>query len=285
MFNVVASTILVRAISEAATPLFGARNKTIAVPVDEGFTSVMVDDQEVELLVDSGSWDLIVIDGHWYEEKFGEGACGKPHSGCFFCPVEAPCDFGKEQTVTTTFADDVVIERIFRTGRLVLAGNEVTRFVYSIARLTGNATERSANGYFGLALRPPGSERFDSPLYQRSVLETLSQRNLIGRLSYTTRSNGKQDSPFLCGQVTLGDTIDESDLSNYMFPQWTDDGIHHRAFAAVSVLSVEVLHPRRVARGSRPAKSFQDFSGRRNQSAFRALIDTGFTGLRKSRKS
>ncbi|KAF4736320.1 hypothetical protein FOZ63_029215 [Perkinsus olseni] len=280
MFNVVASTILVRLMSEAATPVFGARNKTIAVPVDEGFTSVMIDDQEVELLVDSGSWDLIVIDGHWYEEKFGEVACGKPHSGCFFCPVDAPCDFDKEQTVTTTFADDIVIERIFRTGRLVLAGNEVTRFVYSIARSTGNATERSAIGYFGLALRPPGSERFESPLYQRSVLETLFQRNLIGHLSYTTRSNGNQDSPFLSGQVTLGDTIDESDLSNYMFPQWTDDGIHHRAFAAVSVLSVEVLHPRRVARGDRPAKSFLDFSGRRtNQSAFRAQIGTGFTGL------
>ncbi|KAF4735369.1 hypothetical protein FOZ62_029128, partial [Perkinsus olseni] len=305
MFNVVASTFLVRLVSGAATPVLGAPEKSIVVPVDEGFTSVMVDGQEVELLVDSGTWDLIVIDGHWYEEKFGEGACDKPHSGCFFCPVEAPCDFDKEQTVTTTFADDVVIERIFRTGRLVLAGNEVTRFVYSIARLKGSATKFDPQGYFGLALQPPESEKIELRFHQESFLESLLRHNLIGRLSYTTRSNGNQDSPFLSGQVTLGDRIDESDLSNYMFPQWVDDEIYRRAFATVPVLSVEVFHARRGhrkspypqysglggsrlekrrreggrARGSRPPKSFLELPGHRNQSVFQTRMDTGCNGI------
>ncbi|KAF4720742.1 hypothetical protein FOZ62_024855 [Perkinsus olseni] len=246
--------------------------KTVTLPVDKGFVTVNIAGQEVRVFLDSLSYGLIVMDGHWYEAKYGEGACEAPDASCYFCPMEDPCDFTKEEEIMTAdFADGTALQGVIRKGRLRLGdGREASDFVFKIARAVSWPGSTRPHGFFGLSMMPPSSRSFRTriSLEKESVLGSLLRHNVIHRLSYTLRPNSKQASAHFCGRLTLGDSIDKSHKARYVFPEWPDQPSYHRAMPALSVSTVELLDSQgRVMDG----KS----SIHQHNASFRVGVDTG----------
>ncbi|KAF4695800.1 hypothetical protein FOZ63_008474 [Perkinsus olseni] len=213
------------------------------MPVEEGFVTVNIDGQDVRLLLETAQFDLTVIDGDWYEEKYGKGSCKADRAGCYVCPPKDPCNFDTDPSrKTTVLDDDRTIESIRRTATLVLDNKEAANFTIQVSRpISWNKTVAPC-GFLGLSGLPPSSERFHPSLDQESVLDALVRRNVIGRQSYTIRTDTRQTSQFISGELTLGDTLDESKRTKYMFPEWVSDSKYHRAFPAVSLSSMELFY-------------------------------------------
>ncbi|KAF4753377.1 hypothetical protein FOZ63_003598, partial [Perkinsus olseni] len=192
----------------------------VTMPIDRGFTKVSIDGQAVELLVDTGYWDLVVMDGDWYEEKYGEGACGKAHSGCYFCPKVTPCVFNANTTAKSDFVGNAAIETITRTGMLSLGDHHTpTPFTFRVARATSWIPGVRPHGFLGLSgLSPSLNQSVRNSSVDGSFIEGLMHHNLIHRMSYTLRTGAHaQISDFISGRLTIGDTVTESMESNYSF--------------------------------------------------------------------
>ncbi|KAF4703740.1 hypothetical protein FOZ62_026307, partial [Perkinsus olseni] len=190
------------------------------MPVDRGFVRVSIDGQAVELLVDTGYWDLVVMDGDWYEEKYGGGACAESRSSCYFCPKDAPCLFDAETTAKSDFVGNASIETIRRTGMVALGDDQApTPFTFRVARVTSWITGVRPHGFLGLSRLPLGSRgSTGNSGDDGSFIEGLMQHNLIHRMSYTLRTGTHaQNSDFISGRLTIGDTVTESRESNYSF--------------------------------------------------------------------
>ncbi|KAF4668471.1 hypothetical protein FOZ61_006313 [Perkinsus olseni] len=194
----------------------------LTMPIDRGFTKVSIDGQAVDLLVDTGYWDLVVMDGDWYEEKYGKGACGKSHSGCYFCPKITPCVFNANTTAKSGFVGNAAIETIRRTGML------------------------SLDLFLGLSGLPPSlKQSVRNSSVDGSFLEGLIHHNLIHRMSYTLRTETHAQSfDFVSGQLTIGDTVTESKESNYSFFHFPYGSEHSPTLPRTLVSSVAVVDAR-----------------------------------------
>ncbi|KAF4740442.1 hypothetical protein FOZ62_007986 [Perkinsus olseni] len=255
-------------LSEGLAPVSHTPARTVTLPVERGFVTVSIDGQKVELLVDSGAHALIVLDGHWYEGMYGKGACEKSGSGCFFCPVEAPCEFsGAEERTQLRFVDGTMIESISRRGSLVLGERDAVDVIYKISRPMSPSRLSIPRGYFGLSRRPTVSTN------RESLLESLVQQSVIQGLSFTIRPSEEQLGRFISGQLILGGTVNLSEATNYMLPGWPDDPVNHRAIPAVWVTSVDLLD----ARGSPTTEGATGH--RHHRCSFRAALDTGANSM------
>ncbi|KAF4756731.1 hypothetical protein FOZ62_000012 [Perkinsus olseni] len=216
--------------------------KTVTMPVEEGLVTVGVDGHDVDLLLDSGYYGLDVFDGHWYEETFGRGSCKKRGAACYFCPENAPCNFGKTESVSTlTFASGKTVQTINRSGSLALGGHIVSGITFSVCRVSDVNNYAKPLGHFGISMMPEISEHFQLPPNMKSLMELLMHRNLVGRLSYTLRTNTTQRSTFTSGEITFGDTIDGAEAAKYIHPEFIRSPKSQRAFPTVWVSSVNLL--------------------------------------------
>ncbi|KAF4692991.1 hypothetical protein FOZ63_008537 [Perkinsus olseni] len=250
-----------------------AQVKTVKLPVQNGLVRVSVDGQEVDLLLDSGYYDITVIDGHWYERTYGEGACKKLGSGCYFCPQEAPCDFDSKSGVSTMkMAGNTTMEAIHRSGRLELGGHVATGISFRVCRAVHVNKGSTIFGLFGISMLPKGSSLFKFAPNALSVMEFLMNRSLIGRLSYSLRTNTTQSSDFVSGEIALGDTIDESEAAKYIFPEFTSSPKTQQALPTVWVSSVKLLD-------ANDNLLRTEGSTLRNPSSYQALLDTGTSDI------
>ncbi|KAF4685410.1 hypothetical protein FOZ60_006580 [Perkinsus olseni] len=244
--------------------------KTVAIPVEEGFVTVSIDGQEVELLLDSAFSDVSVLDGDWYEKKYGKGACQERFSGCYFCPKEAPCKFAESDMVLTgSFGNKSTIRSIFRSGSLLLEGHRATGFVFKVSRYSvwGSDTWRPW-GHFGISALLPEAKSPRPGFKRESVLDFLKRLGLIGRLSYSIRTDMRQQSMmnFISGQVTLGDMQNESN-TKYVFP-FEHDITFRRAYSTARVSSVKLFD----AEGNLLTR---EVPYPKQPGSFMTLIDTG----------
>ncbi|KAF4683034.1 hypothetical protein FOZ60_009747 [Perkinsus olseni] len=88
---------------------------------------------------------------------------------------------------------------------------------------------------------PEISEHFQLPPNMKSLMELLMHRNLVGRLSYTLRTNMTKRSKFTSGEITFGDTIDGAETAKYIHPQFIRSPKSQRAFPTVWVSSMNLL--------------------------------------------
>ncbi|EER15649.1 hypothetical protein Pmar_PMAR025662 [Perkinsus marinus ATCC 50983] len=204
------------------------------MPVKDGFVTVNVGGQSMKLLLDTGGFDLTVIDGGWYENQYGKGACAKSESGCYFCPAEAPCDFDNDpSTLVTILEDGRAIRTITRSATVALNGKVIRDFPFKVSvPESWNKTE-PFHGFFGIADTPP-------KVAFESALKFLVRHYIVGRQSYTLRTNVQQSTQFITGELTLGDKVEKNKDSKYMFAEWHTDPDHHYAFPTIS-LSTTVL--------------------------------------------
>ncbi|KAF4751744.1 hypothetical protein FOZ63_000016 [Perkinsus olseni] len=194
-----------------------ASAKTVTVPVKDGLVTINLDGQDVDLLLDSADFEMNVLDGHWYEGKYGQGACKRRGSGCYFCPEEKPCHFdGKEPVYKVSYVGNTRMESIYRNGSLSLGGHDTTDILFRVSRATHVDEDSSLYGIFGLGM-PKNLQMFSVPPNVKDVLESLVDNDIIGRLSYTLRTNTTQSSDLISGELTLGDTpVVESNATNYI---------------------------------------------------------------------
>ncbi|KAF4695807.1 hypothetical protein FOZ63_030499 [Perkinsus olseni] len=241
------------------------------MPVEEGYVNVTIEGQEVELLVDSNAWGIKLIDGRWYEAKYGKGACDEPHAGCYFCKEESPCVFKKKLVRKSSFDDGKWIEGIERTGSLELGGHETSNFTFTVFRIIEWVGSRP-HGFFGLAGLPRTSNLFQPWPGQEGLLDALVRHNVIGRQSYTVRTDTTQVSEYVTGQLTLGGTVERSKSTKYTFPQFTYDPRFYRARTSVWVSSLKLFDPRgNLTTKERPVGL--------HSSSFSTTMDTGANGV------
>ncbi|KAF4707271.1 hypothetical protein FOZ63_029594 [Perkinsus olseni] len=237
------------------------------MPVEDGFVTVEIDGQEVGLRLDSGYFGLAVMDGRWYKRKYGRDACKWRGSGCYFCPKKAPCKFKHaKDKIKDDFADNSSIKGLPRTGALVMDGHEPTDVNFMVSRHTvWTDNETTPWGFFGISCSPPGVTR-------QSLLDTLFRKNVVGRLSYTLRTNTSQDADFISGNLTLGETINESETSQYIYTKFVFSPSHHRALTAVFVYSLKLFDE---------AGNLRSKEGltHRGPGSYLAIVDTGANAL------
>ncbi|KAF4751740.1 hypothetical protein FOZ63_000012 [Perkinsus olseni] len=250
-----------------------AQEKTVKLPVENGLVRVSVDGQEADLLLDSGYYDLTVIDGHWYERTYGDGACQKLGSGCYFCPQQALCDFDSKSGVSTMkMAGSTTMKAIHRSGTLELGGHVATGISFRVCRAVHVNKGSTIFGLFGISMLPKSSGLCKFAPNALSVMEFLMNRSLIGRLSYTLRTNTTQSSDFVSGEIALGDTIDESETAKYTFPEFTSSTKTQQALPTVWVSSVKMLD-------TNDNLLRTEGSTLRNTSSYPALVDTGTSDI------
>ncbi|KAF4695799.1 hypothetical protein FOZ60_003394 [Perkinsus olseni] len=212
------------------------------MPVEEGFVTVNIDGQDVKLLFDTNAWGIKLAEGGWYESEFGEGACGDPWAGCYFCSKKSPCSFENGEVTISNFGDGSRIESIERNGSLVLGPGDPVSITFKIFKAIKWVGGRP-HGFFGLLAGnpPPSDGRW---LKKEGLLDALVRRRVIGRQSYTFLTGAKQVSGLVTGQLTLGDTIPKSKASKWAFPVFTHDPKYHRIMTSVWVSSVKLFDPR-----------------------------------------
>ncbi|KAF4681619.1 hypothetical protein FOZ63_012693 [Perkinsus olseni] len=234
------------------------------MPVNGGFVTVNLDGQRINLLLDSNFFEISVVDGDWYERAYGEGACKKmENSGCYFCPKDDPCDFDNDSSLSTTrFDGGLVIMTISRSGSLELDGQNVD-LIFKVSRPVGPNRDAVPKALFGISLLPKGPDQIEG---RESVLDSLVRGGVIGRLSYSLRTNISQVSDFASGQLTLGGKADD----NYTFLKLVNDQRYHRAFPAVWVSSINLADT-----GGKP-RSAREHEAR---ASFVAFMDTGANGI------
>ncbi|KAF4683030.1 hypothetical protein FOZ60_009743, partial [Perkinsus olseni] len=174
--------------------------------------------KDVDLLLDSGDFEINVLDGHWYERKYGQGACKRRGSGCYFCPEDRPCDFdGKEPLYKVSYVGNTSMESIYRNGSLSLGGHDTTDILFRVSRATHVDEYSRLYGIFGIRRLPKNLQMFSVPPNVKGVMESLVDNDIIGRLSYTLRTNTTQSSDLISGELTLGGSpIVESHATNYI---------------------------------------------------------------------
>ncbi|KAF4752075.1 hypothetical protein FOZ63_006192, partial [Perkinsus olseni] len=240
----------------ALIPVPDSPTETVTLPVREGLVTVNVDGQDVDLLLDSGYFDLNVLDGHWYERTYGA--------------EENPCDFnGKEPITRPAFGGNTSMISIHRSGSLILDGHNVTDFEFAISRVEHVNKDSSVFGLFGISMVPQSPRYFGWAANITSVMKALLYRNVIARLSYTLRTDMRQNSSLVSGQLTLGDAIDESQRGKYISPKHIFDPVTDRALTAVWVWSMKLLDEegRILTKNERLT--------RRHPSSYLSLLDTG----------
>ncbi|KAF4723756.1 hypothetical protein FOZ62_012756, partial [Perkinsus olseni] len=129
--------------------------------------------------------------------------------------------------------------------------------------------DSSVFGLFGISMVPQSPRYFGWAANITSVMKALLYRNVIARLSYTLRTDMRQNSSLVSGQLTLGDAIDESQRGKYISPKHIFDPVTDRALTAVWVWSMKLLDEegRILTKNERLT--------RRHPSSYLSLLDTG----------
>ncbi|KAF4755376.1 hypothetical protein FOZ62_029504, partial [Perkinsus olseni] len=188
----------------------------------------------INLAVDTASYKSYLVYGGWYESLYGRGSCKDLISGCYFCPLNDPCDLDSllaQKVYRTRYGDGEVVRYVNRKVNLIATEQEITNLEIGLV-VWSSRVERDIQPFamLGLSLPNPGAnEETKAPSFLKQLVRT-------GAIPYLTIAvHVSKFSLGLNGRLVLGEPVVQAkDATLYPLtrPSWRNGTIVVSACAA-----------------------------------------------------
>ncbi|KAF4671208.1 hypothetical protein FOL47_001654 [Perkinsus chesapeaki] len=168
--------------------------EVITLPITEGYIPLTLDGQKTNVIMDTGTARSFVIHGPSYEKKNGEGSCSRLLSGCYFCPIENPCnDILERKRWTVPYETGGVYEYVEHSLTLTIGSIIIKHFTIGLA-INHSDNNCTPQGFLGLS--------FGRRYLPETALEQLKRRGIISNLQYSIDINGPNHT--MSGVLSIG---------------------------------------------------------------------------------